>query len=164
MTNRKQTFIRLRPEDFDARTLRRMAREGRLYFTAKPQVRTAAEPDGEETLIEYVSAISRCATPSYAHCITQIWQCIARDPKLNERLFIEKGRHQDELNRYRVMAIVTVLLEKNVYCKETYTVLQLHHILERTDKKDSIYTSRLNYAMSISERLYINKLLKKIDG
>jgi len=162
MGAKKRKFQQVRPEDFDVRLLRRLAREGRLYFDiTEPDPVQSAESRLQQVL-RYVEAIHQCASPDYIAYIADIWRCIISDPVLNDRLFIQKGRHQGETNRYRVMAIVTVLYERGVYESQRYSLLDLHHRLENTTRKDSVYSSRLNYALTNPQCRYMAKVIQQL--
>ena len=150
------------PEDFDVRRLRQLAREGRLYFNPKEPTETYKIEQRQALVLHYVEAINACVSPTEMPYITRIWKRIVSDPILNDRLFIQKGHNQGQLNRYRVMAIVTVLHEKNIYANGCFTLLQLHHRLEQTSQKDSIYTSRLNYALTRKQSRYLDSVMQKI--
>lgn len=155
-------FSKVRPEDFDVRLLRRLAREGRLYFDPNEPPEALREKDRQQEILQYVSEIDDCVTPAYVPFISLIWKRIICDDRLNDRLFISKGRHQGQANRYRVMAIVNVLYEMGVYAHNTYTLLDLHHRLEHTTCKDSVYTSRLNYALTHHQCVHLRGAVKEI--
>lgn len=147
------------PEDFDVRLLRSLAREGRLYFDANEPTDLIRQADRQQEVLGYVSAINEYASRAYVPYITSLWLAIIDDPVLNDNLFLQKGRHQGMVNRYRVLAIVTILLENGVYDR-SHTLLELHHRLQHTTRKDSVYSSRLNYALSHTQCMHLRRLAK----
>lgn len=151
------------PEDFDVQLLRRLAREGRLYFDPCEPSPEVISLDRQQEILQYVSEIDDCVSPEYAPYLSQIWMHIVTDDSLNQQLFITKGRNQGQANRYRMMAIVSVLLEMGVYARHN-TLLMLHHRLEHTTRKDSIYTSRLNYALQHSEILHLRHYVRQVSA
>lgn len=164
MEAKLSTLQPVRTEDFDVRLLRQLAREGRLYFDPNEPSVAIRDEDRQQEILQYVSEIDDCVTPAYVPFISLIWKRIISDDQLNDQLFISKGRHQGEANRYRVMAIVNVLYEMGVYAHHTYTLLDLHHRLEHTTHKDSVYTSRLNYALTRQQSLLLRRAIKEISS
>ena len=162
MEAKNQKLCPILPEDIDVQWLRRLAREGRLYYDACEVSEEVILEDQLQQVLSYVEAIAPCASRAYEHYINIIWRCIAEDEELNDQLFIKKGRHQGLLNRYRIMAIVTVLLEMGVYDREEFSLIALHYRLENVRKKTSIYTSRLNYAMKRQEISRLKRVVKEI--
>lgn len=160
----KTTLRQVRPEDLDVRLLRQLAREGRLYFDPNEPSEAIRSEERQQEILQYVSEIDDCVTPAYVPFISLIWKRIISDDRLNDRLFISKGRHQGQANRYRVMAIVNVLYEMGVYAHNTYTLLDLHHRLEHTTHKDSVYTSRLNYALTRQQAVLLRRVIKEISS
>lgn len=148
-------------ETFDLNLLQQAFAEGRLFIMP-------AESSAEElrekrilAILDYVSRIDDCASSAYVPFITPLWRTVIDDPLLNANLFLQKGRNQGRVNRYRVLAIVTVLLEIGVY-DQSHTLLELHHRLQNTTRKDSVYTSHLNYALIRSQRVHLRRLSKEI--
>lgn len=150
------------PEDFDVPTLRRLARDGRLYFDANEPTVDMSDEEHQQQILQYVGQIDSCVTPAYGPYITQIWRCIITDDRLNQNLFISKGRNRGQTNRYRVVAIVGVLLSMEVYAQSRYTLLDLHHRLEHTTHKDCIYTSQQKYALTHQQCVLLRQAVKKM--
>ena len=163
MEAKNQKLCPILPEDIDVQWLRRLAREGRLYYDACEVSEEVILEDQQQQVLSYVEAIAPCASRAYEHYINNIWRRIVEDEELNDQLFIKKGRHQGMLNRYRIMAIVTVLLEMGVYDREEFSLIALHYRLENVRKKTSIYTSRLNYAMKRQEIMHLKRVVKEIS-
>lgn len=162
MEAKKLKLCPILPEDIDVQRLRRLAREGRLYYDANEASKEAVMADHLHQVLSYVEAIAPCASRAYEHELINIWQRIVEDVELNGQLFIQKGRHQGLLNRYRVMAIVSVLLEIGVYDHDEFSLIALHYRLENVRKKTSIYTSRLNYAMKRQEIRRLSSVVKEL--
>lgn len=147
----------VRPEDItDVRTLRRLAREGRLYLDVSPQTTNPTE-EAVERALEYVGQIDQYAHPHVVPYISILWRKILTDPILNDKLIIQKGRHEGELNRYRLMYLVTYLLEADIY--HGVSALRLHHVLEHTTRKDSIYYGQMKYAMEMSQLRHLRGII-----
>ena len=163
----QQTKLPLKPvspEDFDVQALRRLAREGRLYYDPNEPLIEDKRAALLDELCRYVSVIHECASPIYAPSIAHIWQAIAADERLSHSLLHVKGKKTGRLNRYRVLAIVTVMWENNIYDRNRFTLLHLHNLLEHTNRKTSVYTSRLNYALSYNDCRLIMQLCEKKLG
>lgn len=138
-------LLQVRPEDIlDVRTLRRYAREGKLFLDITPQA-VQPEADVVERALAYVGQIDQYAHPHVKPYISILWRQILTEPELNDKLTIQKGQSEGELNRYRLMYLVTYLLEAGIYVG--VSALRLHHTLEHTNKKDAIYRGQMNYAM-----------------
>lgn len=152
-------LVPILPGDFNVAELIDLARQGRLFYDANIPCVKQSEADRIQLVRQYVSAIDRCASAKYSAIIADLWPEIVKDPGLNANLFIVKGRNKGSLNRYRILAIVTMLLEFGVYNSGQYTVLALHNLLENVDKKTSIYKSCLKYSLSNKERSSLKRLV-----
>ena len=161
MQQKKLQLKPISPEDFDVQALRRLAREGRLYYDSNEQLSEDNRAAQLDELCRYVSVIHACASPIYAPSIAHIWQAIAADERLSHSLLHVKGKKTGLFNRYRVMAIVSVMWENNIYDRNQFTLLDLHNLLERTNRRTSVYTSRLNYAPSFNDCRLIMQLCEK---
>lgn len=147
----------IRPEDIiDVRTLRRYAREGRLYLYIMPHG-AMPEADVVERALEYVGQIDQYAHPHVKPYISILWRQILTDPELNDKLTMQRGQSEGELNRYRMMYLVTYLLEAGIYVG--VSALRLHHVLEHTTKKDAIYRNQMNYAMIPRQTRHLRTLI-----
>lgn len=143
-------FKPVRPEDIiDVRSLRRLAREGRLYLLGTPLDSKSNEEYAVERALEYVSQIEQYAHTCAKPYLSALWHQILTDSRLNDKLTMQKGQNEGELNRYRLMYLVTYLLESGIYCG--VTALRLHHILEHTNRKDNIYKGQMLYAMNSTQ-------------
>lgn len=89
--------------------------------------------------------------------ITTLRRTILTHPQLNDKLTIEKGPNEGQLNRYRMMYLVTCLLEAGIYVGAS--ALQLHHILEHTRKKDAIYRRQMKYAMERTQLRVLREII-----
>lgn len=140
----------------DLRTLRRLAREGRLYLDVTP-AETSADVEAIERAMQYVSQIDSHAHPHAIPSISTLWRTILTHPQLNDKLTIQKGPHEGQLNRYRLMYLVTYLLEAGIYVG--VSALRLHHTLEHTNKKDAIYRGQMKYAMERSQLRVLRSII-----
>lgn len=149
----------LLPEEIcDVRLLRRLAREGRLYLDESPAT-IDVQAEAVERALEYVGQINQYAHPCAIPHISELWNEILTDPQLNDKLIIQKGRHEGELNRYRLMYLVTFLLEAGIYHRTT--ALRLHHVLEHTTKKDNIYKGQMKYAMEFKQMRHLSRVVSE---
>lgn len=138
----------------------RLFREGKLFTEEEHQLPTRDEVKAE--LLEYVSPLKEMCTPQYRANHEQIWLDIFNSEDFD--LVMKKGARRGELNKYKVMALVTYLFNKDLY-GGSKSPLQLYYKLENTTKKGSIYTSSGNdeYAVQDCQRVTLNKVLKKYN-
>lgn len=132
----------------DLRMLRKLAREGRLYLDTSPSVSHSYDV-AVDSALAYISQIDSYACPHALPFLPDLWRTILTHPQLNDKLIIQKGPHEGELNRYRLMYLVSYMLEAGIY--EGVSALQLHHVLEHTKEKDAIYRGQMLYAMERSQ-------------
>lgn len=154
------TIKRVTPKDFNEEDVMRLFREGKLFTEVEHQLPTRDEVKAE--LLEYVSPLKEMCTPQYRANHEQIWLDIINSDDFD--LVMKKGARRGELNKYRVMALVTYLFNKDLY-GGSKSPLQLYYKLENTTKKGSIYTSSGNdeYAVQDCQRVTLNKVLKKYN-
>lgn len=157
MEAREKNLCSILPEDINLPWILRLAQEGRLYYDANGISKETVLADLLQQVLNYVEAITPCASSAYKSSITDIWTRIVRDKNLNENLFLKKGRNAGFLNHYYITAIVSVMLECNVYNKKMFTLFDLHCRLEKVGKKTSIYTSYNNYALGIEKIKYLRQ-------
>ena len=129
----------VRVEDFNIDKLRDAFVEGRLYIQS-----TTAEKSREagiQAILRYVSRIDACASEAYQSTIHTLWEKILRSPELGNLFFLERYKNsRGHPNWYRVNATVMALLEHNVYCRDTYTAIKLHMLMEQTTKRTNHYS------------------------
>lgn len=154
------THSNLRPlavdEITDLRKLRRLAREERLYLDTTPST-SSVDMEAVERALTYISQIDSHAHPHAMPSISILWRRILTHPMLCDKLTIQKGRQEGELNRYRLMYLVTYLLEADIYVG--VSALQLHHMLEHTNKKDAIYRGQMMYALEMDQQRVLRDII-----
>lgn len=102
-------------EDFDAKSLRRAAREGRL-FIALPDDEPKSADSAINEILTHVGRISEYATTPK---VGDIWQAILHDADLSPLFFLTRYRNtRGKINWYRVMVVVCLLREKGIYQKD----------------------------------------------
>jgi hypothetical protein len=133
-------------EDFNIDTLKQAFLEGRLYIqSTTPET---SREEGIRAILQYVSRIDSCASPAYASSIHRLWKKILHSPELGDLFFLNRySSNRGMPNWYRVNAVVTVLLEKNIYNRSIYTSIQLHLMMEQAEKRNSHYTSMNRYLL-----------------
>ena len=145
-------------EDFNIDTLREAFRQGRLYIRTEAKSATSIREEGIQSILQYVSRIEACASQAYASSIHQLWEAILHSPELGDLFFLNRySSNRGQPNWYRVNAVMTVLLEHNIYRQEEYTAVQLPLRMEQSDKRNSHYTSMNRYLL---ERHQIRILLQ----
>ena len=145
-----------RVEDFNIDTLKQAFLEGRLYIqSTTPET---SREEGIRAILQYVSRIDSCASPAYASSIHRLWKKILHSPELGDLFFLNRySSNRGKPNWYRVNAVVTVLLEHNIYRQDEFTAVQLHLLMEQTDKRNSHYTSMNRYLL---ERHQVRTLMQ----
>ena len=102
-------------EDFDAKSLRRAAREGRL-FIALPDDEPKSADSAINEILTHVGRISEYATTPK---VGDIWQAILHDADLSPLFFLTRySSTRGQINWYRVAAVVCLLREKGIYQKD----------------------------------------------
>ena len=82
-----------------------------------------------------------------------------RSPELGELFFMNRYNSSRGLpNWYRVNAVVATLLEKNIYKHDTYTSVQLHLIMEQSEKRNGHYMGMGRYMLNREEILVLKKI------
>ena len=159
--NLKQVTI----DDFDINSLRQAALEGRLFISQAEGAQHAQSQrtEGIRLILKYVSRIDSCASPQYASCIRQLWDCILHSEELGELFFYQRYRStRGEVNWYRVNAVICLLREMGVY-REEFTGVELHCRCECSDKRSAHYTGMSRYLLERSEIVTLKNLLKTTD-
>lgn len=128
-------LTRVRPEDFDVRSLMAAAREGRLYVDVANS--TVNKEEVKRDVRAYVARISPLVTRRYSSLIDELWEEIFSNDVLMDMLMPKpKARKCREFDKYGVMRIVGVLRVKGVY--EQRSDPQFDALLEQPGK-DSPY-------------------------
>ena len=144
----KQKNTMVLVEDFNIDTLREAFRQGRLYIRTEAKPATSIREEGIQSILQYVSRIHACASQAYAPTIHQLWEAILHSPELGDLFFLNRySSNRGQPNWYRVNAVVTVLLERHIYRQDQYTAVQLHLLMEQSDKRNSHYTSMNRYLL-----------------
>lgn len=135
-------------EDFDIDTLKEAFLQRRLYIQKVEKSEASVREEGIQAILQYVARIHACASRAFASSIHQLWDEILRSPELGDLFFLNRySSNRGMPNWYRVNAVVTVLLEKNIYNRSIYTSIQLHLMMEQAEKRNSHYTSMNRYLL-----------------
>lgn len=149
-----KNFKRVRPEDFDVKTLMAAAREGRLYVDESKKAVSR-----EQVITEvraYVARIKVLVTPRFSSSVDELWELILNTDELIDFLMPgEKARLCRTFNKYNVMRIICVLREKGVY--EYYSDRKFDALLE-PNGKESPYRRYLG--MGIEQRALRVKIVQ----
>lgn len=120
-------------EDFDAKSLRRAAREGRLFI---------ALPDDEPK-------------------VGDIWQAILHDADLSPLFFLTRYRNtRGKINWYRVMVVVCLLREKGIY-REDISAKELCKYIEGAPQSPSHYSGMGRYQLEFRQIQLLYRILDK---
>ena len=152
----------VRPEDFDVQMLWQLVCEGRLYIQPKVELKSeeTIREEGIQAILQYVSHIDVCASEKYQPTIRQLWERILRSSELGDLFFFNRYKSNRGLpNWYRVNVVMVFLLENNVYRNDIYTAVQLHLMMELTDKRTKSYTGMGRYQLERKERSILKKML-----
>ena len=156
----KQVNKMVRVEDFNIDKLRDAFVEGRLYIQS-----TTAEKSREagiQAMLRYVSRIDACASEAYQSTIHTLWEKILRSPELGNLFFLERYKNsRGQPNWYRVNATVMALLEHNVYCRDTYTAIKLHMLMEQTTKRTNHYSGMGRYLLNRKELALLLQIIRQ---
>ena len=150
---------RVTPNDFNEEDVMRLFREGKLFAEVEQELPTH---DVKRELLEYVSRIQECCNPQFKDSHERIWLDIFHSEAFD--LVMKKGARRGELNKYRVMALVTYLFNNNLY-NGSRSPLQLYYKLENTTKKGNFYTNACKdvYAINDQQRPILKRLLQKYN-
>ena len=166
MANKTPIFKQVTIDDFDINSLRQAALEGRLFINQAEGAQHAPSQrtEGIRLILKYVSRIDSCASSQYASCISQLWDCILHSEELGELFFYQRYRStRGEVNWYRVNAVVTTMLEMDVYRRQDFTAVQLHLMMEQTTHRTNHYTGMSRYLLERSEIVKLKNLVKNAD-
>ena len=153
---------KVRPKDFDVQMLWQLVCEGRLYILPKEEEKSEEiiREKGIQAILLYVSHIDVCASEKYKPTIRQLWEQILHSPELEDLFFLNRYKNtRGQPNWYRVNVVMAFLLEQNVYCKNTYTAMELHMKMEQADKRTKFYTGMGRYLLENKERSILKKML-----
>ena len=147
---------------FDIHALKQAFQEGRLYIkqTTEEKTETNIREEGIHSILQYVSHIDECTSEKYLSNIRQLWEQILHSPELEDLFFLNRYKNtRGQPNWYRVNVVMVFLLEQNVYCRDTYTAMELHMKMEQTDKRTKFYTGMGRYLLENKERSILKKML-----
>ena len=147
---------------FDIHALKQAFQEGRLYICPKAEEKSeeTIREEGIHSILQYVSHIDECTSEKYLSNIRQLWEQILHSPELEDLFFLNRYKNtRGQPNWYRVNVVMAFLLEQNVYCKNTYTAMELHMKMEQTDKRTKFYTGMGRYLLENKERSILKKML-----
>ena len=147
---------------FDFYALKQAFLEGRLYIRPKAVEKSeeTIREEGIHSILQYVSHIDECTSEKYQSTIHQLWNRILHSSELEDLFFLNRYKNtRGQPNWYRVNVVMAFLLEQNVYCKNTYTAMELHMKMEQTDKRTKFYTGMGRYLLENKERSILKKML-----
>ena len=147
---------------FDIHALKQAFQEGRLYILPKAEEKTETtiREEGIRSILQYVSHIDECVSEKYLSNIHQLWEQILHSSELEDLFFLNRYKNtRGQPNWYRVNVVMVFLLEQNVYCRDTYTAMELHMKMEQTDKRTKFYTGMGRYLLENKERSILKKML-----
>ncbi len=152
----KQVNKMVQVEDFNIDNLKKAFLEGRLYIQSSTPEKSREA--GIQAILRYVSRIDACASDAYRSSIHTLWEQILCSPELGDLFFLNRySNSRGEPNWYRVNVVMAVLLENNIYKRNAYTAVQLHLMMEQSEKRNSHYTGMNRYLL---ERDQIKLLLQ----
>ena len=162
MTTKKQQLKEIGINDFDIKTLRRAAREGRLFIaTTEDDTVRASTADKEKAIGEILAYVDRISQYSDNVHVREIWDCILHDERLQPLFFFTRySKTRGQINWYRVTAVVCLLREKGVY-RKAMTAMQLHLALEGTARCTNRYYGISRYLLDDSHLKAVREILQK---
>lgn len=135
-------------KDFDIDLLREAFLQRRLYIQTKEKPEKNIREKGICAILQYVSRIDACTSPAYASSIHRLWEEILRSTELGDMFFLNRySSNRGKPNWYRVNAVMTILLEHNIYQRDKYTAVDLHLLMEQSNQRNSHYTSMNRYLL-----------------
>ena len=157
-----QKFKQVPVKGITAEELFTLWREGKLYLKEETLSYEELLARCQQEAIVYVSSIDEFVLPEWRPYIKEIWETIFCNESFAPLLVIKKGKMKGRLNRYVVTNIVSYLLTLNVY--HNRNLVELHKILEKVDKKNSIYKCAVQYCFSKKQLRKIEDIAKNISG
>ena len=157
MKHQKLNLKAVSLEDFDAKSLRRAAREGRL-FIALPDIEPKSAEDAIDEILSYVGRISQYATTLR---IGDIWEAILHDEALSPLFFLTRySNTRGQINWYRVAAVVCLLREMGIYQKDI-PGKELCRCMESATLCRKHYSGMGPYLLDVAQRRLLSKILDK---
>lgn len=146
-------------EDFDLEALRLACKEGRLFMQPKKESIEKVWKDNAKQVLTYIHPLHPYASECFRPYLQQLWKEIVYHPQLIQHFTIRQGKNEGKINKYFITYLVEFLRNWHVYdCR--YSV-QLHLVLENTQKRNKYYTGKQNYDLSDSEKMIIKGFLMK---
>ena len=144
-------------EDFDAKSLRRAAREGRL-FIALPDDEPKSADSAINEILTHVGRISEYATTLK---VGDIWQAILHDADLSPLFFLTRySSTRGQINWYRVAAVVCLLREKGIYQKDI-SGKELCRCMEGATQCPKHYSGMGPYQLDVDQMRLVREILDK---
>ena len=157
MKHQKLNLKAVSPEDFDAKSLRRAAREGRL-FIALPDIEPKSAEDAIDEILSYVGRISQYATTLR---IGDIWEAILHDEALSPLFFLTRySSTRGQINWYRVAAVVCLLREMGIYQKDI-PGKELCRCIESATQCRKHYSGMGPYLLDVNQMGLVREILDK---
>lgn len=160
--SKKSTEKLVPVKEFDVEKIHEAFREGRLFIlpaTEKPTEETLRK-EGIRAILQYVSRIDGCASEKYLPTIRRLWEQMLHSAELGPLFFLNRyNSNRGQPNWYRVNAVATTLLNLNVYRKDLYTGVQLHLMMEQSEKRNNHYTGMNRYLLDKKEYSALKRML-----
>ncbi len=161
MEHQKQKLIPLTEERIKSlSTLKRLAREGRLFVVSLPASTPLSAEQCQEAILDYVSAIDDCAADDYRLHIKTLWQRIVSNGALLKLLAMQQGRDEGQPNKYLITSIVEILLNHGIY-RQDLKVIDLHRRLEHTSGRNRYYMSKDKYCLDHDPKMLLRKIVQE---
>lgn len=156
--DKKQNFEQV--ITFDLQAIQKAFHEGRLYIQPSAPTEAEVRAEGIRQILQYVSRIDACASEHYHNHIHQLWVELLHS-QLTELFFFSRYSVNRGLpNWYRVTVIVCLLLECGVYDRQKFTAVQLHLMLEQTDKRNGRYTGMNRYLLEHHDLMEAKRIIE----
>lgn len=149
--------------DFNTATLRKAAREGRLFIQPSSLSPEEARQRALNDILQYVGRIDACASQQYAGHIRALWQKILLHAEIADSLITTRGKREGQPNWCRVTSLVAFLLDRGVYRIQEFTTVDLHLRMEQVTRRNNHYTGSGTVCLTREHRVMLNRLLKEFS-
>lgn len=157
MNKQNQILKAVSLEDFDAKSLRRAAREGRL-FIAQADAEPLSADSAINEILTHVGRISEYATTLR---IGHIWNEILYDATLSPLFFLTRYRStRGHVNWYRVAVVVCVLREMGIY-QNGISAKELCQRMEGETRCGNHYSGMGRYQLDVAQTRLLRRILDK---
>lgn len=150
-------------EDFDLIAIKKAFDEGRLYVQPVQQTEAEAREESLQAILQYVTRIDACASEHYRNCIRDLWQAMLQSP-IADLFFFKNGAHRNKPNKYRIMCVVCILRENDVYRQKEYSSVDLHLMLESSTRRNQYYSGMNYYTLEHQALVIIKRLIRQFGN